>query len=122
MRWTLGETSQRRHRLDMMTTSLSPCVCLLLSPLSRRSPHAPNPDPLNPKTRLAAARRAIRARWASMDVHDEEFILPLPTDHEAPSNHLSGRRRKTTLVLVVIFGVAVHCGRGSASYGKIIVA
>jgi hypothetical protein len=100
MRWTLGETSQRRHRLDMMTTS----------------------HPLNPKTRLAAARRAIRARWASMDVHDEEFILPLPTDHEAPSNHLSGRRRKTTLVLVVIFGVAVHCGRGSASYGKIIVA
>jgi hypothetical protein len=46
----------------------------------------------------AAARRAILARRASIDHPDEELILPLPTELEAPSNHLTGRRRKTTLV------------------------
>ena len=60
----------------------------------------------------AAARRAIRARWASMDHDDEELILPLPTEHEAPSNHLSGRRRKATLVLVVILATMAMGSRG----------
>ena len=38
-----------------------------------------------------AARRAIRGRWASIDPPDEELILPLPTEHEAPSNQSPDR-------------------------------
>jgi hypothetical protein len=61
----------------------------------------------------AAARRAIRARRASIDPPDEELILPLPTVLEAPSNHLTGRRRKTTLVLVVILATIATIAMGS---------
>jgi hypothetical protein len=61
----------------------------------------------------AAARRAIRARRASIDPPDEELILPLPTELEAPSNHLTGRRRKTTLVLVVILATMAMGSRGA---------
>ena len=48
-----------------------------------------------------------------MDHDDEELILPLPTEHEAPINHLSGRRRKTTLVLVVILATMAMGSRGA---------
>jgi hypothetical protein len=61
----------------------------------------------------AAARRAIRARRASIDPPDEELILPLPTELEAPSNHLTGRGRKTTLVLVVILATIATIAMGS---------
>jgi hypothetical protein len=50
----------------------------------------------------AAARRAKRTSWAAIDPPDDGLIQLLPTVHEAPSDHLTGRRRKTTLVLVVI--------------------
>ena len=65
----------------------------------------------------AAARRAIRARRASIDPPDEELILPLPTELEAPSNHLTGRRRKTTLVLVVILAM-MAMGSGGALWKR----
>jgi hypothetical protein len=54
----------------------------------------------------AAARRTRRGLRASRDEVDEELILPVPnTELEEPGNHLTGRRRKTTLVLVVLLAV-----------------
>jgi hypothetical protein len=61
--------------------------------------------------REAAARRARRGCRASSDppASDEEFILPVPsTGLEAPGNHLTGRRRKKTLVLVVLLADSSH--------------
>ncbi len=48
------------------------------------------------------SRKGFFAINASINPPDEELILPLPTELEAPSNHLTGRHRRTTLVLVVI--------------------
>ena len=39
---------------------------------------------VNVEAQRAAARRAIRARRASIDPPDEELILPLPTEVDAP--------------------------------------
>ena len=61
----------------------------------------------------AAARRAKRISWASIDPPDDELIQPVPTVHEAPSDHLTGRRRKTTLVLVVILATMAMGSRGA---------
>ena len=66
--------------------------------------------------REAAATRARRRCRASSDApaSDEEFILPVPsTGLEAPSDHLTGRRRKTKLVLVVILATMAMGSRGA---------
>ena len=61
----------------------------------------------------AAARRAKRTSWAAIDPPDDGLIQLLPTVHEAPSDHLTGRRRKTTLVLVVILATMAMGSRGA---------
>ena len=62
----------------------------------------------------AAARRTRRGLRASRDEVDEEFILPVPnTELEEPGNHLTGRRRKTTLVLVVLLATLAIGSRGA---------
>jgi len=66
--------------------------------------------------REAAATRARRRCRASSDApaSDEEFILAVPsTGLEAPSDHLTGRRRKTKLVLVVILATMAMGSRGA---------
>ena len=61
----------------------------------------------------AAARRAKRSSWAAIDPPDDGLIQLLPTVHAAPSDHLTGRRRKTTLVLVVILATMAMGSRGA---------
>jgi hypothetical protein len=54
--------------------------------------------------------------WASSNPPDSDadFILPVPsTGLEAPSDHLTGRRRKTKLVLVVILATMAMGSRGA---------
>ena len=62
----------------------------------------------------AAARRTRRGLRASRDEVDEELILPVPnTELEEPGNHLTGRRRKTTLVLVLLLATLAIGSRGA---------
>ena len=62
----------------------------------------------------AAARRTRRGLRASRDEVDEELILPVPnTELEEPGNHLTGRRRKTTLVLVLLLATLAMGSRGA---------
>ena len=71
----------------------------------------------------AAARRTRRGLRASRDEVDEELILPVPnTELEEPGNHLTGRRRKTTLVLVLLLATFGHWkSRGAVEKGATVV-
>jgi hypothetical protein len=61
----------------------------------------------------AEARRGKRTSWAVIDPPDDGLMQPLPTVHEATSDHLTRCLRKTTLVLVVILATMAMGSRGA---------